>query len=42
VLRSTGFEAYRPRERQVPAAHADVIDAVMPAFESLFARRLMT
>ena len=42
VLRSTGFEAYRPRERQVPAAHGDVIEAVMPAFESLFARRLMT
>ena len=41
VLRSTGFEPYRARERQVPAAHQGIVDAVMPAFEVLYARRLM-
>jgi Sulfotransferase domain len=40
VLRSTGFEPYRAREHQVPAAHQEVIDAVMPAFEVLWAQRL--
>jgi len=42
VLRSTGFEPYRTRDHHVPAAHQGVVDAVMPAFEVLFARRLVT
>jgi len=41
VLRSTGFEPYRERERRVPPAHQGVIDAVMPAFEALLAQRLV-
>jgi hypothetical protein len=41
VLRSTGFEPYRARERDVPAAHQDIVDAVMPAFEALYAQRLI-
>jgi len=41
VLRSTGFEPYRARERDVPAAYQGIVDAVMPAFEVLYARRLM-
>ena len=40
VLRSTGFEPYRARDHQVPAAHQGVIDAVMPAFDTLWQRRL--
>jgi Sulfotransferase domain len=40
VLRSTGFESYRARDHQVPAAHQEVIDAVMPAFDMLWQRRL--
>jgi len=40
VLRSTGFETYRAHARQVPAEHQGIIDAVMPSFEALFARRL--
>jgi hypothetical protein len=40
VLRSTGFEPHRPRESQVPRAHQAIIDAVMPAFEVLWQRRL--
>jgi len=40
VLRSTNFEPYRARERQVPTAHQGVIDAVMPAFDVLWGRRL--
>ena len=40
VLRSTGFETYRARACQVPAEHQGIIDAVMPSFETLFARRL--
>ena len=40
VLRSTGFETYRARACQVPAEHQGIIDAVMPSFEALFARRL--
>ena len=42
VVRSTGFEPYRPREHHVPAEHQAVLDAVMPAFESMYARRLTT
>jgi len=40
VLRSTGFEPHRARERQVPAGHQAIIDRVMPAFEVLWQRRL--
>lgn len=40
VLRSTGFEPYRDRDRRVPGAFRDVIDAVMPAYEALFAHRM--
>ena len=40
VLRSTGFEPYRARERQVPGEHQGIIDLVMPAFEVLWERRL--
>jgi len=40
VLRSTGFEAYRERDRRVPDECQSIVDAVMPAFDELFARRL--
>jgi hypothetical protein len=42
VLRSTGFEPYRARERQVPDEYQDIVQAVMPAFEEMFAQRLRT
>lgn len=42
VLRSTGFEPYRARERQVPEEYQDIVEAVMPAFEEMFAQRLRT
>lgn len=41
VLRSSGFEPYRVRERQVPQEYQAIIDAVMPAFEALCVRRMM-
>jgi hypothetical protein len=40
VLRSTGFEPYRPHLKTVPAEHQGILEAVMPAFEELHARRL--
>lgn len=40
VLRSTGFEPYRPRSGTVPAEQQGILEAVMPAFEELHARRL--
>jgi hypothetical protein len=40
VLRSTGFEPYRERDRRVPREFGAIIDAVMPAYEKLFAQRL--
>lgn len=40
VLRSTGFEPFRPRAAQVPREHQGILEAVMPAFEELHARRL--
>ena len=40
VLRSSGFEPYRPRERKLPAEFRGVVAAVMPAFETLYAQRL--
>jgi Sulfotransferase domain len=42
VLRSSGFERYRERDRRVPPPYRDVIESVMPAFESLYARRLQS
>ncbi|MBV8495155.1 MAG: HAD family hydrolase [Gammaproteobacteria bacterium] len=42
VQRSTGFESYRARERTVPRQWQSVIDEVMPAFDELFAHRLVT
>ena len=41
VLRSTAFEPYRVRERRVPAECQGIVDAVMPAFDALFAHRLV-
>jgi Sulfotransferase domain len=41
VQRSAGFEPYRPRERSVPPAFHEIVDAVMPAFETLYAHRLV-
>jgi hypothetical protein len=40
VLRSSGFEPYRVRERQVPQEYQGIIDAVMPAFDALFVQRM--
>jgi hypothetical protein len=41
VQRSTGFEPYRKRDTQVPAELQGIVAAVMPAFEELFANRLV-
>jgi hypothetical protein len=41
VLRSSGFESYRVRERQVPQEYQGIIDAVMPAFDALFVQRMI-
>jgi hypothetical protein len=40
VIRSTGFEPYRQRDRTVPPAHRAIIDAVMPSYEMMFTQRL--
>jgi hypothetical protein len=40
VLKSTGFEPWRERDRLVPAQHASLIERCLPVYESLFARRL--
>jgi len=40
VLRSTGFEPYRPRQLQVPAQYEAILAAVLPSFEVLHERRL--
>jgi len=40
VHRSTGFEPYRARPREVPPEFQSVVDTVRPAFEALFAHRL--
>lgn len=40
VLRSTGFEPWRPRDHAVPAAHRAIVDECMPSYEALRARRL--
>ena len=41
VVGSSGFEPHRPRERTVPAEYRGVVTAVMPAFEALYAHRLV-
>lgn len=41
VLRSTGFEPYRVRDRQVPEEFQGIIDALMPAFDALFMHRML-
>jgi len=41
VLRSTGFEPYRARDRRVPVAFGELIEAIMPAYEALFAHRMI-
>jgi hypothetical protein len=40
VLRSTGFEAWHPRDLSVQAEHKGVIDRCQPVYESMYARRL--
>jgi hypothetical protein len=40
VVRSTGFESYHERDRHVPPEFNGLIDAVMPAYETLFAHRM--
>jgi hypothetical protein len=40
VLRSTGFEPYRQRDRHVPPEFRGLIDTVMPAYEALLAHRM--
>jgi hypothetical protein len=41
VLDSGGFEPRGVHQSQVPPGYRDIIDAVMPSFEVLFARRLL-
>ena len=40
VLKSTGFEPWRERDFDVGAAHRGLIDACMPVYARLYARRL--
>jgi len=40
VQRSTGFEPYSERARDVPPQWQGIIDEVMPAFDALYAHRL--
>jgi Sulfotransferase domain len=40
VWRSSGFAPYQPRELEVPAQYADIVAAVLPAYERLYAQRL--
>jgi hypothetical protein len=40
VLKSTGFEPWRERDRHVPPEHRSLIDDCVPHYETLFARRL--
>jgi hypothetical protein len=42
VHRSTGFEPFRERERDLPRELQSIVDAVMPAYETLAAHRLRT
>jgi hypothetical protein len=40
VVKSTGFEPWRQRDRNIAPAHRTLIDQCMPHYEALFARRL--
>lgn len=40
VLKSTGFEPYRERDRRVPPEHQAVIDVCLPLYGQMFERRL--
>lgn len=40
VLKSTGFEPWRERDRSVPAEHRQVIEVCQPLYEALYERRL--
>ncbi|HVG07179.1 MAG TPA: HAD family hydrolase [Thermoanaerobaculia bacterium] len=40
VLKSTGFEPYRERDRRVPPEHKGVIDVCLPLYEQMYERRL--
>lgn len=40
VLASTGFEAWRERDRRVPDQHRAIVDACLPVYQALFAQRL--
>ncbi len=40
VLKSTGFEPWRERDRRVASEYRALIDQCMPHYEALFARRL--
>ena len=40
VVRSSGFEPYRARNRAVAEEHRSILEAVMPAYEMLYAQRL--
>ena len=42
VLKSTSFEPWRKRDREVPPEHRAVIEQCMPLYEALYARRLRT
>ena len=40
VERSTGFQAWRPREEELPERLRPVLEAVQPAYDALYAHRL--
>lgn len=40
VLRSTGFEPWRERDRRVPAEHRSVIETCQPLYEALYEHRI--
>jgi hypothetical protein len=40
VLKSTGFEPWRERDRRVPPEHRGVIEACQPLYEAMYERRL--
>jgi hypothetical protein len=42
VYRSTGFEPPAEEEVAVPPALAGIVEEVMPAFQALYARRLIS
>ncbi len=40
VLKSTGFEPWRERDRRVPTEHRPVIETCQPLYEALYERRI--